>query len=161
MIRDANINDAAEICDIYNPYILNSTISFETEPVTETEMAARISGNGKLPWLVYQEDDKILGYAYATKWRIRQAYRYSVESAVYIDSEETGRGIGTLLYTELIKRLISMNIHAVIGGIALPNPASIALHEKFGFEKVTHFKEVGFKFNQWIDVGYWELILKK
>jgi len=160
MIRDANIKDAAAICDIYNPYVLNSTISFETESVTETEMTSRIKKNRLLPWLVYEENDQILGYAYATKWRIRHAYRYSVESAVYLDSETTGRGIGTLLYTELINRLRSMHIHAVIGGIALPNPASIALHEKFGFEKVAHFKEVGFKFDQWIDVGYWELILK-
>jgi L-amino acid N-acyltransferase YncA len=160
MIRDANIADAASICAIYNPYILNSTISFETIPVSDKEMAERIIHNGKLPWLVYEENDHILGYAYATKWRIRHSYRYSVESAVYLDSESTGRGLGTLLYNELLNRLKSMNIHVVIGGIALPNPASIALHEKFGFEKVAHFKEVGFKFNNWIDVGYWELVLK-
>ena len=160
MIRNAIISDAASICNIYNPYILNSTISFETEPVTEKDMADRIVNNGKLPWLVHEENERILGYAYACKWRVRQSYRYSVESAVYLDSEETGRGLGTLLYSELLSRLKEMKIHVVIGGIALPNPASIALHEKFGFEKVAHFKEVGFKFNQWIDVGYWELILK-
>lgn len=160
MIRKAVTTDAASICNIYNPYILNSTISFETEPIVEKDMAERIENNGKLPWLVYEENDKILGYAYASKWRVRQSYRYSVESAVYLDSEETGRGLGTLLYTELLSRLKEMKIHVVIGGIALPNPTSIALHEKFGFEKVAHFKEVGYKFNQWIDVGYWELILK-
>jgi phosphinothricin acetyltransferase len=160
MIRLANTIDAASICNIYNPYILNSTISFETEPVVEKDMAERIATNGKLPWLVYEENERILGYAYACKWRMRRSYRYSVESAVYLDSEETGRGLGTLLYNELIRRLKEMNIHVVIGGIALPNQASIALHEKFGFEKVAHFKEVGFKFNQWIDVGYWELVIK-
>ncbi len=160
MIRDAKIKDATSICAIYNPYILNTTISFETEPVTETDMAARISNNGELPWLVYEKSDHILGYAYASKWRVRNSYRYSVESCVYLHKKATGHGLGTLLYKELINRLRAMNIHAVIGGIALPNPASIALHEKLGFEKVAHFKDIGFKFNKWIDVGYWELILK-
>jgi len=160
MIRDAKPTDSGSICAIYNPYIINTTISFETEPVSEKEMAERILNNGKLPWILYEENDQILGYAYAYKWRVRQAYRYSVESGVYMDSNATERGLGTLLYTELINRLKSMNIHVVIGGIALPNPASIALHEKFGFEKVAHFKDVGFKFDKWIDVGYWELVLK-
>lgn len=160
MIRDTNTADVDSICSIYNPYILNSIISFETEPVTETEMAKRISNNGELPWIVYEENAEILGYAYAVKWRVRRSYRYSVESGVYLDSKSTGRGLGTMLYTELINRLRTLNIHVVLGGIALPNPASVALHEKFGFTKVAHLKDVGYKFNKWIDVGYWQLILE-
>jgi len=159
MIREGVITDAKAICDIYNPYIMNTTISFETKPVSEEAMRERISTNLPLPWLVYEENDKISGYAYACRWRVRSAYRFSVESAVYIDAAHTGRGLGTALYTELIQRLKSMHIHIVIGGVALPNPASIALHEKLGFKKVAHFREVGFKFKQWIDVGYWELVL--
>ena len=160
MIRDADATDAEAICAIYNPYILNTTISFEKEAVTKKSMINRIQNNGNLPWIVYEEDELVLGYAYACKWRTRQAYRNSVESGVYLDFKTTGRGLGTLLYKDLLDRLKSMNIHVAIGGIALPNPASIALHEKFGYKKVAHFKEVGYKFNNWIDVGYWELILK-
>ena len=160
MIRDADATDAEAICAIYNPYILNTTISFEKEAVTKKAMINRIQNNGNLPWIVYEEDELVLGYAYACKWRTRQAYRNSVESGVYLDFKTTGRGLGTLLYKDLLDRLKAMNIHVAIGGIALPNPASIALHEKFGYKKVAHFKEVGYKFNNWIDVGYWELILK-
>lgn len=160
MIRNADTEDAEAICAIYNPYILNTTISFEEEAVTENEMSRCIRNNGNLPWIVYEENDQILGYAYACKWRVRKAYRFSVESVVYLNSKATGYGLGTILYKELINRLKALQIHTVIGGIALPNPASIALHEKFGYKKVAHFKEVGFKFNKWIDVGYWELILK-
>ncbi|MEJ2054705.1 MAG: GNAT family N-acetyltransferase [Calditrichaceae bacterium] len=160
MIRDAGKADAKSICEIYNPYILDTTISFETEPVSESAMTERILNNNPLPWLVFEEKNSILGYAYAYKWRVRNAYRYSVERAVYLNPGVTGRGIGSELYTELLKRLKYMGIHVVIGGIAIPNPASIALHEKFGFQKVAHFKSVGFKFEKWIDVGYWELIFK-
>jgi L-amino acid N-acyltransferase YncA len=102
---------------------------------------------------------KVVGYAYASKWKSRSAYRYAVESTVYLDPRFTGQGIGRHLYGSLIAELRQRSLHAVIGGIALPNPASIALHERMGFVKVAHFKEIGWKFNQWIDVGYWELIL--
>ena len=160
MIRNIRVSDAKAICDIYNHYILNTIISFEEEPVSETEMVDRIQSRGDKPWIVYEKDGHISGYAYTRNWRVRHAYRFSVESGIYLNHLDTGKGLGTILYRELLDHYKNMDIHAVIGGIALPNPASIALHEKFGFEKVAHFKKVGFKFDQWIDVGYWELILE-
>ncbi|HEV8248126.1 MAG TPA: GNAT family N-acetyltransferase, partial [Polyangiaceae bacterium] len=98
----------------------------------------------------------IVGYAYATRWRTRPAYRFSTEITVYLDPECRRLGIGSRLYEELLAKLQARGVHAAMAGIALPNEASVALHEKFGFSKVAHFKEVGFKFNTWIDVGYWQ-----
>lgn len=162
IIRNASIEDASSICDIYNYYISNTCITFEEEPVSAEEMAGRIENVVKdLTWLVYEEDGRILGYAYYTKWRVRSAYRYSVESTVYVDNNHKGKGIGRKLYAALIERACKQGIHVIIGGIALPNPESVALHEKMGFEKVAQFKEVGYKHNQWVDVGYWELMLPR
>jgi L-amino acid N-acyltransferase YncA len=160
MIRPVSLSDSEIICGIYNYYILNSTITFEEIPLTVDEMISRIKNIIKdYPWLVYEEKDKVVGYTYAGKWKERSAYRYSVETGIYIDPNYTGKGIGSQLKGELLKKLKENSIHSIVCGIALPNPASIALCEKFGFEKVAHLKEVGFKFNKWIDVGYWELIL--
>jgi phosphinothricin acetyltransferase len=112
-----------------------------------------------LPWFVYQVDKKIIGFALADRWKTKTAYRYAVESTIYLSPGETGRGIGSKLYEKLMVDLKTRETHCAIGVITIPNPASVALHEKMGFEKVAHFKEVGWKFNQWIDVGYWELII--
>lgn len=161
MIRPATITDAAAIAAIYNHYVLQTSVTFEEEAVSTEDMAQRIADTlaAELPWLAWVEGEKILGYAYASKWKARCAYRYAVESTVYLDKAATGRGLGTQLYTALIAVLKKQKLHCVIGGIALPNAASVALHEKFGFQKVAQFKEVGWKFERWIDVGYWELIL--
>lgn len=161
MIREATDSDVEAIRDIYNHYIKYTNVSFEEEPVSIREMRSRMTTvreNG-LPWLVHVDEAAVNGYAYATRWHTRPAYRYSVESSVYLNNGVTGNGIGSVLYAELLRRLKELKIHAVIGGIALPNPASVALHEKFGFEKVAHYRETGYKSGQWIDVGYWELIL--
>jgi L-amino acid N-acyltransferase YncA len=160
MIRDVQGHDAAAICSIYNYYIENSVTTFEEHPVSVPEMKKRIKEITKeLPWLVFEEQGSVLGYAYASKWKSRCAYRYSAESTVYLSRMSIGRGIGTQLYEALIGRLRSLSFHSVIGGIALPNPASVALQEKRGFEKVAHFNEVGWKMSRWVDVGYWELII--
>lgn len=161
MIRLATQSDSSSIVEIYNYYILNSTITFEEEPITSTEMFERIDStlSDELPWLVVEHDGEILGYAYASKWKGRCAYKYSVESTVYLNDTKKSKGFGSQLYNALLKELRSKNIHVVLGGIALPNEASIGLHEKLGFEKVAHFKEVGYKFNKWVDVGYWQLKL--
>ena len=159
MIRDILTQDAPQICKIYNYYVLNTIITFEEEPVAEEEMRSRIESiTTKLPWIVFEKDDNILGYAYASEWKSRCAYKHSLETTVYLKKGEGGNGIGSMLYSELLDRLKVQNFHAAIGGISLPNEASIALHEKFGFEKIGQFREVGYKFNKWIDVGYWELI---
>lgn len=161
MIRSASTDDAAAIAAIYNHYVRATSVTFEEEAVANAEMAQRIAdtSSADLPWLVWDEAGKILGYAYASKWKSRCAYRYSVESTIYLDQTATRRGLGTKLYAALIDEVRRQKYHAIIGGIALPNPASIALHERFGFQKVAQFKEVGWKFERWTDVGYWELIL--
>jgi L-amino acid N-acyltransferase YncA len=158
IIRSAQHADAADIARLYNPYILSTTISFEEEPVSPEEMLARMQGvqSAGLPWIVAQADHQVLGYAYASKWKARSAYRFAVESSVYIAQEARGGGIGTQLYEALLSELKASGMHIVIGGIALPNEASVQLHEKMGYEKVAHFKRVGFKFEQWVDVGYWQ-----
>lgn len=160
MIRPATPDDAAAIVAIYNHYIATTTISFEEHPVAPQDMAARIRDvSAHLPWLVYERDGVLTGYAYATKWRVRSAYRFSAETSVYVAPGQGGKGIGSALYRELLDELRRREIHMAIGGIAQPNEASVALHESLGFEKVAHFKQVGRKFDRWIDVGYWELQL--
>jgi phosphinothricin acetyltransferase len=161
MLRAATTADAAAIAAIYNPYVVGTIITFEEEAVPDAEMAQRIADvlAAELPWFVWEEDGRVLGYAYASKWKSRCAYRYAVESSIYLAQAATGRGLGTKLYVALIAALRAKGIHSIIGGIALPNPASVALSEKLGFQKIGQFKEVGWKFEQWIDVGYWELIL--
>ncbi len=160
MLRPATIADAAAIAGIYNHYVLNTIVTFEEEAVPAEEMARRTEETlqAGLPWLVWTEEGKVLGYAYASRWKSRCAYRYSVESTVYLDKTAIGRGFGTKLYTGLIAALKQGQIHGIIGGVALPNAASVALHEKLGFVKVAQFREVGWKFEKWIDVGYWELL---
>jgi L-amino acid N-acyltransferase YncA len=160
MIRPATTADAAAICAIYNHYVLETTITFEESPVTPEDMESRIHETlASLPWLVWAEGTAIQGFAYASKWKSRCAYRHSAEVTVYLDPMSAGRGIGSQLYEALIADLHQRNLHAVIGGIALPNAASIALHERLGFRKVAHFEQVGWKFDRWIDVGYWQLLL--
>lgn len=160
MIRRVKPSDADEICTIYNNYIRNSTVTFEEKPLTGDDFISRINNVcPDYPWFVSEEDGKVIGYIYADKWKGRSAYRYTVEFAVYIASTHAGRGTGTILMEALIGDLKERSIHSVIGGIALPNPASIALCEKFGFKKVAHFREAGKKFGAWIDVGYWQRIL--
>jgi len=160
MIRKVNSGDIKQICSIYNYYIEKTVITFEEIPVSETEMENRIKSiTASFPWFVYEIDDQVAGYAYAGKWKERSAYRFSAESTIYIRNDFTGKGIGSELYKRLLEELKSANIHAVIGIIALPNEKSQKIHEKFGFRKAGHIAEAGFKFNTWLDVGYWELIL--
>jgi len=162
MIRNVTIKDAKEICTIYNYYVENTIISFEEIAVSEIEMQKRLGEViSALPWIVFIENEYISGFAYVTKWKSRSAYKHSVEISVYVKQDAVGRRIGHLLYQELLHRIKTQGYHAVIGGIALPNEPSIALHERFGFKKIAHFKEVGYKFNKWIDVGYWQLIIKE
>jgi phosphinothricin acetyltransferase len=160
-IRSAMANDAAFLARIYNHYVSATCITFETDPVSAEDMANRVSEtqNASLPWLVAEESGQIVGYAYASKWKGRCAYRFSVESTVYLDPSATGKGIGSQLYTELIAVIRTLSMHAVIGGIALPNEQSIALHERLGFKKVAHFEQVGYKQDRWVDVGYWQLLI--
>jgi L-amino acid N-acyltransferase YncA len=160
MLRSATTNDAVQICQIYTHYVLQTTITFEEQPVTPDDMLQRIRETTEgLPWIIAEQDGRLLGFCYASKWKGRCAYRYSVESTVYLRPDSLDQGIGSKLYAALLNELRERQMHTVMGGIALPNEASVIFHEKFGFEKVAHFKEVGRKFDNWIDVGYWQLRL--
>ena len=160
MIRDVKLEDSKNICAIYNHYIKNTSATFEEEEVTEDIMMDRILNISRdFFWIVYEEEDRILGYAYVSPFKSRSAYKNTVECSIYIKNTESGKGIGSSLFSELIKRCKEMNLHTIMGTITLPNEGSIALHEKFGFKKVGHFKEVGFKFDRWVDVGAWQCLL--
>jgi phosphinothricin acetyltransferase len=160
MIRPAHPADAPAIAAVYNHYVLHTPITFEEEAVSGDEIVARLQEvQAGLPWLVAEHEGVVIGYAYASRWKSRCAYRYAVETTVYVDQAARGAGVGSKLYQALVGDLRGRSMHSLIGGIALPNAASVALHEKFGFRKVAHFEQVGWKFKQWIDVGYWELIL--
>jgi L-amino acid N-acyltransferase YncA len=159
-IRSAGPSDAGQIAAIYNYYIENTHNTFETVPISSSEMSGRILAiSEKYPFLVILESDEILGYAYACAYKPRQAYRHSVEISVYVKNDVYRRGIGRKLYKKLFEELSAFDVHAIIAGIALPNAASVNLHEGFGFKKVAHFQEVGYKLDRWIDVGYWELVV--
>lgn len=159
-IRRAEIDDAKGIVEIYNHYISNTCITFEEEEIGPMEMGQRIEAiSAEFPFLIAEEEGSILGYAYATSWKSRSAYRYSAEVTVYLKHDKVGAGTGTKLYSALLEELKNTELHVLVGGIALPNEASVALHEKFGFKKIAQFEQIGFKFGKWIDVGYWELVL--
>lgn len=157
MIRPVRAEDAAAICAIYNHYIANTIISFEEDVLDVAAMERRIADiTAAYPWFVAEEAGRIVGYSYAGVWRTRMAYRYTVESTIYLAPDATGKGYGTALYGALLEALTAAGFRAVLGGIALPNAASVALHEKCGFVKVGHLPKVGFKLGRWIDVGYWQ-----
>lgn len=158
-IRQAKSSDSAFIANIYNHYIEHTVVTFEEEAVTATEISNRIreTQTDKLPYLVAESAGEVIGYAYASKWKGRCSYRFSVEITVYLAPGFAGQGYGSGLYEALFSELRERQYHVAIAGITLPNPASVAFHETFGMEKVAHFREVGFKFGDWIDVGYWQL----
>lgn len=161
MIRPVRHDDADAIAAIYNHYILHSIITFEEAIVDGNELRKRIDSiTQKHPWIVSTENEKVTGYAYCGDWNKRSAYRFTAEVTVYLHPEHTGKGLGTLLYEHLLRHLKEHGYHSAIGGISLPNPASVALHEKLGFKKAAHYKEVGFKFGKWIDVGYWQFVIR-
>jgi L-amino acid N-acyltransferase YncA len=161
IIRQVETKDAKAITAIYNFYIKNSTITFEEELLTVEEMAARIGSISSLyPYFVAEDNGIVVGYAYATQWKARSAYRFSAEVTIYLHCELRGKGIGSALFSAFVEEMRKTDLHVLVGGIAQPNEASVALHEKFGFKKVAQFEEIGFKFGKWIDVGYWELKLK-
>jgi phosphinothricin acetyltransferase len=159
-IRTVTFDDAAQVAEIYNYYIETSHATFELEAIDSAEMTNRIreTFQKNYPFFVCEENAQIVGYAYGRQFRPRRAYMHSIEVSVYIKRGAEGKGVGTMLYEKLFAEILQMDFHAIIAGISLPNDASIKLHEKFGFEKVAHFREVGYKFGRWIDVGYWELL---
>ncbi len=158
MIRLFHIKDIKSLLDIYNYYVLNTIVTFDIEPLSLETFTEKVNHiNTEYPFIVFEENGDILGYAYGSKWRPKPAYKHTVESTVYVKHGEHGKQIGSKLYTELLSLLKKENYHVVLGGLTLPNEASVKLHEKFGFKQVAHFKEVGKKFDKWLDVGFWQL----
>lgn len=158
--RDYSAHDAPSVCAIYNYYVQQATATFEETVVSAEEMTRRIVDvTARFPWLVWEQDERVLGYAYATVWKGRSAYRHSVESTIYVAPDARGKGIGSTLYQRLLDKLRHLGIRCAAGIIALPNPASVALHEKLGFTKIGQLNQIGFKFDRWIDVGYWQIVL--
>ena len=158
LIRLARESDADAIAAIYRRYVEGSRISFEEAPPNVAEMARRIRGDqpGYHPWYVAEEGDRVLGYAASTPFRTRPSYRWTVETGIYLAEDAQGRGVGRQLLAKLLGVLERQGYVAAIGAIALPNDASVALHEKLGFVYAGTYRGVGFKLGEWLDVGLWE-----
>jgi L-amino acid N-acyltransferase YncA len=164
-IRAATPEDAGAIAAIYAPHVLTGTVSFETDPPDTRAMRTRMgSSEGLYPWIVATNGDAeggVIGYAYATRFRDRPAYRYVCETSIYMADVSQRQGAGRLLYEALIDTLRRQGFVHAIGAIALPNEASIALHESVGFRRAGVYREVGFKHGRWIDVGIWQCELNE
>jgi phosphinothricin acetyltransferase len=161
-LRPAEPGDAAAIAAIYAPYVLTGTVSFEFDPPDARQMRSRMEGSGGLyPWIVATnaEGKGVLGYAYATKFRERPAYRYVVETSVYVAGALQGQGVGRLLYKALIDTLRAQGFTQAIGVISLPNENSIRAHEQVGFRRAGQLREIGFKEGRWVDIGLWQCVL--
>ena len=156
-IRKATIDDAESITRIYNHFVENAhaTMQYKSSPVSFfLDIVQKIQESGH-HWLVAEIEGEILGYCYSQKWNPREGYDHTCEISIYLAPGHTGIGLGTQLYNELFSRLEQAGKRSIIAVIGLPNPGSIALHEKFGMSKVAHFNSMGIKFGKWIDVGYW------
>lgn len=160
-IRLATAQDGKAVAAIYRPVVADTAISFETMPPDDSEMARRIDETLQAyPWLVCDIDGRTAGYAYAARHRVRGAYQWSVDTSVYIADAYRRRGVGRGLYTSLFAILATQGYFNAFAGIALPNPASVALHESTGFEPIGVYRRVGYKLGRWHDVGWWQLTLK-
>ncbi len=157
-IRLATIEDSAWIAQIYAPYVTDSAVSFEAEPPDSAEIEERMMvGPGLYPWLAAEGEERgLAGYAYAAPFRSRHAYRFVVETSVYLRPEAQGRGIGRLLYAPLLGLLEAQGYTQAIAAIALPNDASVRLHEQLGFRHAGTYAQVGYKLGRWWDVSLWQ-----
>jgi phosphinothricin acetyltransferase len=162
-IRKAISDDARAICNIYNYYIENTAVTFETVPISETAMKQRINEIFLAGYMFYvgEVNGKIIGYYYTHYWNSRCAYSTTVQDSIYLDKNETGKGYGTQLFEHLFKHIDRSKTHVLIAGICIPNEGSVRLHEKFGFKQVSCMKEIGWKLGQWQDVGHWQLTLSE
>lgn len=160
MIRKVTGQDAKAIADIYNEYVCNSVVTFETEPVTSQEMSRRIEEiSACYPYWVYEEGGKVLGYCYAHQWKARAAYSRTWETTVYVDASSRGKGIGKALVGHLIRECRCDGAHVLVACIVGGNENSIRLHQSFGFRQVSHFLQVGRKSERWLDILDFQLIL--
>lgn len=159
-IRSATPDDAVAIQTIYAPIVEKTVISFEEVPPTTDEMAKRIETTlQNYPYLVAERDGQVIGFAYAGRHQIRAAYRWSVDVTAYVAEPARRSGVGRALYGTLLPILAEAGHHAAFAGVTLPNEASVGLHEAMEFRPVGVYREVGFKFGQWLDVGWWQRLL--
>lgn len=160
-IRPCRPEDVAAVCAIYNHHVLHTTVTFEEEAVSERQMLERVQTYAaEYPWLVYEHEGQVAGYAYAARFHHRSAFRHTVESTVYVAQDQQRRGIGRALYDALLPPLARRGCHVVVAAIALSNEGSVGLHEALGFMQVGQLREVGLKFGRWIDVGFWQKTLR-
>jgi len=155
LIRLAGKDDAGQIASIYRHYVEESRISFEESAPDAAEIARRMSGPIH-PWLVAEDGGRIVGYASTSPMRDRSAYRWSVETGIYLAPEAQGHGLGRKLLSAHLDLLERQGFVTIVAGIALPNEASVALHEKLGFALSGIERGVGYKLGQWVDVGRWQ-----
>jgi len=158
LIRLAQAEDAAALAAIYAPYVTDTRISFEEVPPEPEEMARRIEGStpGLYPWFVAENEGKVCGFASSSPFRQRPAYRWTVETGIYLSADACGQGIGPNLLSRLLDTLLRQGFVAAIGAITLPNAPSVILHDRLGFAQVGTYRRVGFKMGEWLDVGLWE-----
>jgi L-amino acid N-acyltransferase YncA len=162
VIRLARDTDAGPMLEIYAPLVRETPISFELEPPSLEEFGGRVRRiTERTPWLVWDADGEIWGYAYGGPFRARPAYQWAVETTVYVAGPHRGKGVARALYTALLNGLRLAGYHRAYAGITLPNPASVATHERLGFEPVGVFRGAGFKLGRWHDVGFWQLALQQ
>ena len=159
MVRAAVPADAPAVAAIYAPVVTDTAISFEEQPPTPDEIGRRMLARPRLPWLVADDGGRVAGYAYASAHRARPAYRWSADCSVYLDPAYQGQGLGRRLYQRLITEVRDLGYRTLFAGIALPNPASVGLHEALGFTPAGVFRGVGYKLGAWRDVGWWQLPL--
>jgi phosphinothricin acetyltransferase len=160
-IRPATAEDAGAIAAVYAPYVTDSVISFEAGPPDAEEMLRRMTARPRLPWLVAVEGEDLLGFAYASGHRGREAYRWAADASVYLAMDHRGRGLGRALYDVLVPLVRDLGYVTLHAGVALPNDASRRLHESMGFELVGIYRNVGYKAGAWHDVGWWQLPLRE
>lgn len=162
MIRPLEEKDIPQILDIYNWYIENTVITFEEEPLSLDEFTNRVHNIcKKYPFIVLEEDNKVIGYAYLDVFNFRKAYRYTADLSIYLNQEARGKGYGSMLMEEIISISKEKGYVNLMSLITEDNVASEKIHSKYGFEKKAFFPQLGYKFNKWLGVSYYQLELKK
>lgn len=162
VMRRVAIQDAERICEIYNYYVLNSTVTFDTEPYTLKMMENKIQSlmNGGYDYWVYEVDGLILGFCHLNEWKPRRGYRFTAETSIYVDKDFIGRGIGVVMMKHMLENVNKEKIHTILSCISLPNDSSVRVHERFGFQLAGLYKQIGFKLGEWRDVGYWQMMVQ-
>ena len=161
IIRNVLNSDIPQVVEILNHYVRNDSCTFQIDPYSVAEISEKIAEITKVyPYIVMEEDNEVISFAYASRWREKQAYDKSAETTIYLNPQQKHRGLGKILYQELIEQLRQKNFRLLVACLTLPNPSSVRLHESLGFEKAGEFRDAGYKFNRWCDVGFWQKVLK-